>query len=366
MTDDRKDQMLEKVRGLLAKAADPAVGEAEAQVFREGAERLMTKYTIESWMIERAQEGDQRSVQPERRDVSLSWYYDMSYENPVRDPLWWMFDAVARHCRCKVVLVKRDYEGKTVPVFGIPADLDYMDMLFTNLMVQMLAKADPRPLERLSLEENLAMMREAGLDWAQITQRLIKAGMIEDPTPGAHWYAERKDWKAYGQPERYSLSQKMVSTYRRWCKATGREQTYTNVKTYRRDFAAGFSDEINNRLWRMKRAAGGDLSEDDSNSMALAVRDIEQVVQAAVWDAFEDLRPHPPTCECDNCHFMKCNDGKCERPRCKAARKPVRYRSAPMPKVDHAAREAGRQAGAAANISNPGGARIGKTPELPR
>jgi hypothetical protein len=99
--------------------------------------------------------------------------------------------------------------------------------------------------------------------------------------------------------------------------------------------------------------------------MEIALRDIEQVIKESVWEAYPDLRPHPANCQCDNCHFVKCVDPKCTRPRCVAARKPVRARSVKAPKIDYAARQAGREAAAKVNLSNSPSERIGRTPELP-
>lgn len=372
MTEDKKSAMLEKVRALLAKASDPSIPEAEAQTFREAADRLMTKYAIEGWMIEMAKEGDQRTVQPERRDYPLAWYFNLEYDNPVRSPLWWMFREVARHCRVAVVTSKHfresgasSFADTKVPIIGLPSDLDYMDMLFTSLMLQMLNQVDPKPHPNLSLEENLAMLREAGLGWEVVTQRLMKAGIIEDPEPGAHFPRKRADWKRY-RPESFKVSERLVSKYRKWCKETNRPQTYTNVKTYRREFAAGFESAIASRLGQMRRASQSGFDADHGdNSMALAVRDINQVVQAMMWDIFPDLAPHPADCECDDCHTRKCSDPECSRPRCKAKRKPVRYKPDNR-KIDWAARDAGMAAGRKADISNPGSKRVSKTPELPR
>lgn len=299
-----REKMLERVRALLAKADDRSVTPEEADSFRAKADELTT-----------------------------------------------LFYTVAQHCRCAVVYVKYERtadRGFTVPVIGMPADLDYLDMLFLHLQLTLELQVDPRPSERLSLEENLAMMREAGLDWGDITRRMCDAGFVEDPEEGQRWYRVLEDWKHY-TPEREKLKNRLLKRYRVWCKETGRPQQYRNIKTYRREFAAGFADKIWDRLRAMKRAQEGAYDRDhESGSMAVALRDIRQVVQDAVYDEFPDLKPHERDCQCV---------------RCTAKRKPVRYRPDNR-RVDFAARSAGEAAGQRADISNPSGKRMRSTPEI--
>lgn len=360
---DRKTEMLEKVRKLLAKANDASVGEQESEAFRQKADELMLAYAIEAWEVEMAKEGQR--TKPVKRDFDFSWYQD-SRDSPLRSALWNIWYRVAQHCRVISVSAKRSWEGKSIPVIGMEADLDYFDMLFTSLMLQLSIKSDPQPSPNLSLEENLAAMREAGFGWDKVTRRLIEAGFVDDPEPGKDFPADRKFWKTYCR-ERFLLSERLVRRYRAWCVETGRPQTYTNVKTYREHFAAGFSNEIGNRLWRMRRESERQYDESHKGTGAeLAIRDIRQVVKEALWDFYPEYRPHPADCECDDCHTCKCEDPNCSRPRCVAKRKPVRYRAsgASQRKIDYQAREAGMKAGREANLHGNPQRGLRKTPEL--
>jgi len=359
---DRKADMLDKVRKLLAKANDPSVGDAEAEAFRGKADELMTAYAIEAWELEMAKEGTR--VKPIRRDFDFAWYQD-SRDSPIKSALWSLWYSTATHCRVIPVTNKWDTRAKTLPVIGMDADLDYFDMMFTSLMLQLTTKADPRPLEALSLEENLAAMREAGMGWDTVTRRLIEAGHIEDPEPGKPFPRDRADWKVLCR-ERFLLSERLVRRYRQWCKETGRIQTYTNVKTYREHFAAGFSGEIDSRLYRMRRESEREYDATHTgNSAALALRDINTLVKEALWEFYPEFKPHPADCECETCHTRKCSDPNCKRPRCVAKRKPVRYRQDTR-KIDYAARQAGRQAGAEANLAGTSQRNLRKTPEIDR
>lgn len=349
---DRQAKKLEQVRALLAKAADPGIPSAEADLFRQKADELMTNYAIEQWQVEQAQVGRDARPQPEKRMMDFKWWRT----NPFRDQLWWMFSAVARHCRCRVVSQKAVYMPEYVmPVFGLPSDLDWFDMLFTSLMLQMIQQVDPSPRPELTLMENLAMMREAGMPWQIAIDRIIKAGEVADVyiDPDATFDDVYKPW---------------VHEYRRWCRATGHPQSYVNQQTFRKHFAEGFSDGISSRLRRIRIETEQHYdASHESGSMALAVRDIGQVIEEEVWKAYPDLAPHDPDCDCDACHSRKCRNPDCKRPICVAMRKPVRRRavSQAAPKIDWAARNAGREAAQKADLSNKPSERIGGRKSLP-
>lgn len=362
---DSKTEILEKVRKLLAKADDPSiVGTPESEAFRQKANDWMLNYSIELWEVEMAKEG-KIGIRPIKREFDFSWFQD-SRDSPLRSALWTIWYEVASHCRVVSVSAKRDVAGKTLPVIGMEADLDYFDMLFTSLMLQLSMKSDPRPSAALSIEENLAAMREAGFGWDKVTRRLIEAGLVDDPEPGKPFPPDRKDWKIECR-ERFLLSERLVRKYRAWCAETGRNQTYTNVKTYREHFAAGFSGEIGSRLFRMRRESERAYDSGHSGGGAeLAIRDIRQVVKEAMWDFFPDLAPHPADCDCSSCHLYKCEDPNCSRPGCVAKRKPVKYRpiSTSQRKIDYAARAAGQQAGREADLHGNPQRGLRKTPEL--
>lgn len=342
---DKTAKMMERVRALLAKAASTNFP-AEAETFRQKADEIMTEYAIEQWMLEGLEKGRERP-EPARRDFDFSWWRG----NPFRSQLWSLFTSTARHCRCTVATTHADYGQMKMPVFGIPSDLDWFDVLFTSLMNQMIQQVDPQPKTSLTMNENLAIMREAGMPWQQAIPRIIALGRVADK----EWDPETTTFDDVYKP--------WVHGYRNWCRRTGHSQSYVNQQTFRKHFADGFSLEINSRLRRMREET--ETSYDATHaagSMDLVVRDIRAQVLEAMYQAFPDLRPHPADCDCDSCHF--CRDPKCQRRACVEARKPIRFRSSAGPKIDHAAREAGREAGRRAQITNNPSERIGGRREL--
>lgn len=334
MSDQAK--MLEKVRALLAKAAATPY-EGEADVFRQKADELMTRYAIDQWQVDQV-EADRRAVpKPVMRKVDITWWYDPA--QVFSDQLWYLFNSTARHCRCRSVPLK--VQHREIPVFGLQSDLDWHDLLFTDLMLQMIQKVDPQPRSELTLMENLAMFREAGVPWEIAINRMIKHGDFQDVDveSDATFEGVYKPW---------------VHEYRRWCRATGHSQSYVNQRTYRKHFADGFADEIDRRLREMARMTQVNYDADhEANSAALALRDIWDVIQESIYAEFPELRPHAAGCQCERCQAARRSRGAV-----------VRRRSSAAPKIDWAARNAGAEAGRQADISGNPSRRVRKTPEL--
>jgi hypothetical protein len=136
-TTERREALLRKVRGLLAKAEDPAATPAEAEVFSAKAEELMAKYAIDAALIDAR--SDTRE-QPEARRFDI----DGSYPLP-KATLW---SCIATAHRCKVVR-HRGGRKQAVTVVGYPSDIDVVELLYTSLSLQaanaMIAASRERP-----------------------------------------------------------------------------------------------------------------------------------------------------------------------------------------------------------------------------
>jgi len=337
----KQAKILEKVRALLAKA-DSTKFEAEADTFRAKADELMTRYAIESWQVGMAEEGSLGSRDADLREYPIGWF---TSRNPAYEGLWALFSYTTAHCRVQIVYEKSGYaeiDGKrqrTIPLVGMPADLEYFDMLFTSLMLQLSKKIDPRPSPERSYEENLAALKDAGMNWDEISSRMIR--LAPDQVMAAGHIKEPGETESYQGREK--VRDRMLRHYRRWCRKTGHEQTYHNWQTFRRSFAEGFAWEVSDRLTDQLRQQEATFSREDGNSdsMALAIRDIRAVVREAVYNYYPELRPHEKDCQCD----------RCKRAR---SRKPSRGGGRADTRVDnYDAFKQGRKAGREANLSAP-------------
>lgn len=374
----QNSKMLERVRALLAKA-EATTFEAEADAFREKADQLMTAYAIEQWMVEAAQDSVGKRPTPELRYVDINWYdYGSGTSVEFRSALWHMFARIAGHCRCVVVPDKTRYadgeNGRTreVAVVGLPSDIDYFDLLFTNVMIDFLKKLNPSPNPNLSVEDNVYMLRSASKGWPEIARLMLNAGLVKPPKRAVDRYAQYAEtndawkdhkivWGDLRDDERQALRSRLAKTFRDYCKETGREQLKANPGVYARSYARGFQLGLGRKLDEM---ADKYDPTSKTNDMAVALRDIRQTVRESVWDFFPDMRPHPETCECAECHFQKCVDPDCKRPRCVEARKPVRRGSIRYLAYDPAGATAGRKAASEVNLANPATRRMRQTKEL--
>jgi hypothetical protein len=127
--------MADRVRALLIKAESTTFPE-EAEALTAKAQQLMAKYAIDQLAIdiERGATGGPSGV--ESREFSL----DESYASPKS----MLLGSVAHANRCNAV-----WSGyrKVATVFGLPSDLDAVELLFTSLLTQattaMLAASPP-------------------------------------------------------------------------------------------------------------------------------------------------------------------------------------------------------------------------------
>jgi hypothetical protein len=371
--EDKKADILRRVRGLMSRASRDDTPHEEAEKARRLADKLMTKYALDNWMI--AQDGE-----PDRMPKIRMFDFDWWSSTQLKDQLYSMFIAMAKHCRCQAVPAKWGYtgEGYRMPVAGLDSDLDWLDLLFTNVMIAMIDKVDPRARSGISVDENMARMREAGMPWGEALNRLALAGVVPSLAQERAQAATDEDGieRTYNDDDLYRwdgrhqtklffskrVYERTITSYRNWCARTGREQSKVSQVTFRRNFANGFSAEIKDRLYQMRRESEASYDADHkAGSMALAVRDIAKIVEETIYVMYPDLRPHPSGCDCDIHHY--CHDANCMRPNCVARRdyRPVRV-SGRMPKaekVDRAAVDAGRASGRQVDLSNSASDRIG-------
>jgi hypothetical protein len=301
-TTTRTAKMLERVRALLAKA-DSTNFPGEAESFRAKADELMTTYAIEQWQVDDANGAQATRPRPEVRQMDFSWWTGRVAQH---EQLWSLFLDTAAHCRCVVAL--RGYATsahggsyKTMPVIGLASDLDYLDMLFTHLMLQMQRQLHPRVDTSKTLGENAFAMRSAGKSMREgrdaMAPLLWDAGMLDltdAQLEKAPWvrqpstYPDPTSWRELPSP----LQKSLVGRVRRALndEAKRRETLVPDVhpRVWQRSFAMGFVGEVGTRFRRMRTeqqaSTGG-----SSGSMALAVRDIrEQAV-----DLYREIWPVP-------------------------------------------------------------------------
>jgi len=250
--EEQRSKKLEQIRKLLDKASDKATSEHEAAALRKKADDLMLAYTISEFEVNARKPKNEREV-PERRSFQV-----VGYEHPLKTQLIELHHAVVLHCRCRAVYSGlNDQKMRSVAtVIGFPSDLEYVDMLFTSLQVQMARELEPHPDPSFSEEENIALLKEAGLKWVRIHELLY---------PDVPW--ERRHGVRY------------TGVYTKYCKKAGKTRMYTSPITYQRNFAEGFVGKVGERMREIRRIQNG--QQEPGSGMELVLVDIKQQVDDA-------------------------------------------------------------------------------------
>jgi hypothetical protein len=343
----KRDDILRKVRHLLTRANHPATPEPERESCLVKATQLMDAYAIEQW--EAAQAGEEKSsLKPERRQIDVEWWFKERYA--IRSALWTVFRECSRLCRVVYNSGTIDYQTYELPVFGLGSDIDYMQMLYTDLFMQMSAKVKPKFDPNKSLGENVYNAKEAGMKYKHIA---VWAGHPE-------WVT-----KKYRQSSGKYVTEVngiLIREMKKFAKQAGLEvHKEISLDAYIEDFCSAWATEVQRKLQTLRT---GEPTE--TGSMALALRDITELAKELMWDEFPELRPHPPECDCDSCHAMKCSDPNCQRPRCVERRKPVKlsYAKTRYRELNYTALARGSKAGRDVNVPGKGGRGMGKTKEI--
>lgn len=361
MTDqaaETRAKKLETVRALLAKADGTNFPE-EAEAFRAKANQLMTQFAIDQWMVDEAQGGVNARPKPEVRMMDFGWWYDSDHYSA----LWSMFLSVAHHCRCVVASRGQDY--KQMPVIGIPSDLDYFDMLFTHLMLQMGRQLEPKPDPSKPMGENAYTLRVAGTNRVRVIKMLAEIDQLGDEAKEAFAaIAHRGRWGKLDPKLEKKLRVKVRVASERHAKDHGLDDT-TSVtpKVWQRSFAIGFAHEVSDRLLAMREAEQRRNS--DGPGVSLALRDIRQMAVELYDETWPNLCSgcKKPIDECE-CKCPKC--GKLIRTECECPAKRSRAMTRQGPQLSGKALGAGRAAGAKADLSGSPQRGVGSQRELPR
>lgn len=274
MTDDRRAKMLETIRALIAKA-DGTTYTEEADAFRAKADELMEKYTIELWMVTEAQDALGKRPTPESRWFDFAWFR----EHPRKSELWALMSYTSYHCRCRVIT--HSWRSEQIAVVGLPLDLDYFDMLFTHLMLEMGRRLLPHVDPNLSAGENAFNLRTANLGWPETAFYLSSAGMLpwpKDPISGAlleGWKYERIQARA-GLPVAQKWRRAARKLYRDYIRDNGLE-SMPNKKpeVAARSYAQGFVQQLATKMRNQERVRE---ERNTGTSTALALRDIRVVI----------------------------------------------------------------------------------------
>lgn len=259
------EKIIDKIAKLLALAEHPNTGDAEREAFLAKADELMAKHMIDEALIRLAQKPEERR-KPVRVDVQLFDVHSV-YGQKMR--------VIAHEVARTVGIKMATWSNGQAALVGFDEDVRWMQLLFTNIHMTFLSKIRPSWNSELSLGENASALRESGLGWPGIARLAESVGAI-DAMP--RW-ADDRDWRIAGD--------KIAVVYRRYCKATGQEPvSITRHEAYRHTYAEAFTTRVCARLADMRQARKA-----TGTGKELAIRSVEDDVNAAFWAEFPTLDP---------------------------------------------------------------------------
>jgi len=121
-----QNDLLDRVRKLLAKAEDEGCTPHEAEALTAKAAELMARYGIDRALL--------GAVRPDT-DRPADRVFEL--DNPWAGIKAHLLAGLASALRCQCILLNRRQPGSRVHVFGYLSDLERADILFTSLLVQM-------------------------------------------------------------------------------------------------------------------------------------------------------------------------------------------------------------------------------------
>ena len=248
-------KVMAQINLLLARADHPNTPPAEAELSRERAEILMFRYKVEEASLD-AESKAQMGIRPRK----AAWWiapYNSEFANQYRA----MASYVVHHVGAQAV---SDYgsgdDGKQwskFEVYGFESDLAYGEMLWNSIRIAFMSQLEPARDSRLSDENNVYAMRNAGMERIRIAEIM-------------------------GFGKTGPACAKVTRLFKSACSARNEDAAVllgkgNSVKTFRNSYADSFAAEMWSRLNRLRAARGA-----DSHAVVLASRmdDIMEMVYA--------------------------------------------------------------------------------------
>lgn len=324
--------MISKVRGLIAKADDPAATPEEASAYRQKAEALQFKYKID---LATAPEEERRAggmLKPEWREMELC---------AVGNSLYNYYSGIAltviRHVDARCVTLRKP-EGYVLRVVGFPVDLDYAEMLLTSAILAFGKRMEPSVNKGESEADNAFRLRMGGMERHRISDALW--GRLSDEEAFAYGYNEKGRYVRKPSNAAKARNRKVTNLIKEGAVAAGTDPKSilgqgNSIKTFRESYASGFYYTLTSRLRDLALNRG-----ETDKGMVLA--SLEAQVEEMFYGEYPHLRPSEtgraeyvaPNKDCSKCANAKsgyCREHGYLRPRSGGGKAPAyNYEAADM------------------------------------
>ena len=280
------NDVLRKVRTMVAMAEHPSTDPVEAAHARQMADQYMLKYAVDEAALDASRPSVERS-KPEILDISLAGNWD-----DVLYQVAQVAQMTANFCRCKI----RNYVKYTdgvyhSTVYGFAGDLRYFEMLYTTLRLHMVAVLIPTWDEDITLEENCYKLHSAGLNWMEIARmrgwRKVDAWRYPDiKNP----YENRETGEILSSNQ---AGGPFCRAYKQACKDHGTRPIQipaAGSATWRRCATEGYTSRIGQRL---RAARTGNKDEGTGTGLVLRSESLDAFYKDMNPDLFPDPKPAP-------------------------------------------------------------------------
>lgn len=255
------DKMMDRVRALLNKA-EATDYDDEKRSLLEAAERIMKKYQIDEAMLASAKLAQGIDDKPDTRRITFA-----DGHSPLLEQLFSLVCATANHTGCEFLGF---WSGEGYMV-GYEKDLDYAEMMYASIRVQLLKRVDPKADPHKGYDENVYVLHEAGIKWQSISQMMEHArynapvGSMAESWPVTPWEVD-------GQGKGKKDGGRLIRAAKRHCRDRGIEYVaIADPKKFRRSYADGFVSEIRTRLWDLEKV-GKEVRSTAGSGAELALR----------------------------------------------------------------------------------------------
>lgn len=273
---EKLDRILDKVRKMMALADDPRTPEHEADNARQRAEQFMMDYRIAEEDLKAT--GAAPSMKPMTR-VWQAWPGGSPFHTTYSTILSYVIHHAGVRC---VADRQRSEDGSwwyVARTVGFESDLRYAEMLYQAARIAFASRMEPKHDERLSDEDNVFAMRNAGIERVRIA---VLMGWAQPSDIG------NNKWDPAAERRLAAGAARATRVYKVACRTRGVDAVLTgkgtSVKLYREFYASQFTDSLRSRLGRMRDGV-------DTERGALVLKSRKEDVDEAFYREFPSLRP---------------------------------------------------------------------------
>lgn len=296
MNSTKFQDMLGKVRALLAQADDPAATPAEADAYRTKAEALQFKYKIDLATAPEAERKAAHGFTPEWRKV-----YVCSYGSEFANYYSGIALSIVRHVDARAVSLRVVEDGRAnlyINVVGFAHDLDYLELLLVGATTAFGKRMEPTVNPAESDEANAFRLRMGGMERHRIATAMFG--------PQANT-KDVNDFKARNRRVTGLIKKGAVLAGEDPSEVLGRGNS---IKTFRDSYASGFYYTLTSRLQTMAMSRG-------ETDKGLVLKSLANQVEEEFFGRYPHLKPSEtgraeyiaPNKDCAKC--AKASSGYC-------------------------------------------------------